>query len=135
MNNDVIVGLGSNIQPATNIEKAVTIIKNKFLDIDRSCIIETEPIGFIGQDNFYNGALRFKTKLRLKALKQWLLDVEHRLGRVRTENKNSPRTIDLDILVWNGEIIDEDVYIRTFLQTAIEELWPGLIQSEMIKKD
>lgn len=128
MKNDVIVGVGSNINPAVNIEKALDKIKEKFFEIKLSRFLETEPLGFKDQDNFLNGAVRFKTALSPDALKEWLLSVEGDLGRIRTKNKNGPRSIDLDILAWNGEIVDEDVYKRDFLQTSIGELSPGLIK-------
>ncbi len=134
MKNDVVVDLGSNIDPDVNIEKAIARIREKFLTIDCSHLVETEPIGYEDQANFYNGAVRFKTALSSERLKQWLLTVERDLGRVRRENKNGPRTMDLDILIWNGSIVDEDVYRRDFLQTAIKELWPGLFGKETTKK-
>jgi len=126
MKNDVIVGLGSNIDPMIHIEKALTQIKTRFLDIKTSEFIFTEPIGFKHQDHFCNGAVRFTTDLSAETLKTWLLALEDALGRIRTENKNGPRTIDLDILVWNGKIIDPDVEERDFLQKAIKTLHPGL---------
>jgi 2-amino-4-hydroxy-6-hydroxymethyldihydropteridine diphosphokinase len=52
--------------------------------------------------------------------------LESELGRVKTDNKHGPRSIDLDILVWNGEIVDGEVYEREFLRRSIEELLPGI---------
>jgi len=132
--NDVIVGLGSNINPLANIEKAIAKIKARFSAIACSPLVKTEPIGFKAQAHFQNGAVRFKTDLSASELKDWLLGVETALGRVRTQNKNGPRTIDLDILVWNGKIVDEDVEERDFLKNAIETLQPGLIKSHEIKE-
>ncbi len=126
MKNDVIVGLGSNIDPRIHIEKALTQIKTRFLKVRASEFIFTEPIGFKHQARFCNGAVRFSTDLSAETLKSWLLALEDALGRVRTENKNGPRTIDLDILVWNGKIIDPDVEERDFLQSAIKTLQPDL---------
>ncbi|NOY85392.1 MAG: 2-amino-4-hydroxy-6-hydroxymethyldihydropteridine diphosphokinase [Nitrospirae bacterium] len=126
MKNDVIVGLGSNIDPMTYIEKALTQIKTRFLSVNVSEFIFTEPIGFKHQAPFCNGAVRFTTDLSAEALKSWLLALEDALGRIRTENKNGPRTIDLDILVWNGKIVDPDVGERDFLQSALKALQPTL---------
>lgn len=126
MKNDVIVGLGSNIDPTTHIEKALTQIKTRFSDILTSEFVITKPIGYKDQADFCNGAVRFLTDLSMEELKTWLLNVEDTLGRIRTENKNSPRTIDLDILVWNGEIVDKDVEHRDFLKNAIAALQLGL---------
>ena len=51
---------------------------------------------------------------------------ERELGRIRKSDRYDPRTIDLDIVVWGGEIMDEDVYEREFLRAAILEVCPGL---------
>lgn len=126
MKNDVIVGLGSNIDPTTHIEKALAQIKTRFSDILTSEFVMTQPIGYKDQADFCNGAVRFFTDLSAEELKTWLLKVENGLGRIRSENKNGPRTIDLDILVWNGEIVDKDVEHRDFLKNAIATLYPGL---------
>lgn len=53
--------------------------------------------------------------------------IEKEQGRVRTANKNGPRTIDLDLIVFNGDVLDDDVYERNFLKQAIEELLPGFL--------
>ena len=127
MKNDVIVGLGSNIKPMDHIEKAIARIEKKFTGLTQSPLIKTAPLGFTDQDDFVNGAVRFLTDLNAADLKSWLRDLENALGRVRTENKNGPRTIDLDILVWIGELIDDDIPKRDFLQSSIEALCPGLI--------
>jgi 2-amino-4-hydroxy-6-hydroxymethyldihydropteridine diphosphokinase len=59
-------------------------------------------------------------------LKSWLRELERELGRIRKSDRYDPRTIDLDIVVWGGEIMDEDVYEREFLRAAILEVCPGL---------
>ena len=59
-------------------------------------------------------------------LKSWLKNLEYKLGRVKTENINGPRPIDLDIIVWNGEVVDSEVYEREFLINSINELLPKL---------
>jgi 2-amino-4-hydroxy-6-hydroxymethyldihydropteridine diphosphokinase len=56
------------------------------------------------------------------AFEAYLKDLEARLGRVRTENKFGPRTIDIDVVVWNGEIVNEDYYTRDFVRNAVDEL-------------
>jgi 2-amino-4-hydroxy-6-hydroxymethyldihydropteridine diphosphokinase len=130
MKNDVIVGLGSNIDPMQHIEQAILLIGKKFKGLSRSRLIKTAPLGFHDQDDFINGAIRFKTHLDIDALKVCLRDIEDTLGRVRTENKNGPRTIDLDILVWNGKLIDDDIPNRDFLKSSIEALYPGLVDEQ-----
>ena len=48
--------------------------------------------------------------------------IEDKMGRDRTAPKFGPRNIDLDIVVWNGEIVDDDYYTRDFLQKSVREI-------------
>jgi len=124
--NEVVIGVGSNIDPENNIREAGKIIAKYHNLIKTSTFVETEPIGCADQDNFLNGAFLIQTQMDSSTLKAWLKDQETKLGRVRTENKNSPRTIDLDIIVWNGKVVDDEVYEREFLLNSIKELLPKL---------
>ena len=124
--NKVVIGVGSNIEPEKNISKAQSAIANQFNLLRTSSLIETEPIGFLEQANFLNCAFLIETELDSAALKSWLKDLENKLGRLRTDNKYGPRTIDLDIIVWNQKIVDPEVYERDFLQNSITELLPDL---------
>jgi 2-amino-4-hydroxy-6-hydroxymethyldihydropteridine diphosphokinase len=66
------------------------------------------------------------TELPKEQFNRYLKDLEKHLKRVRSENKNGPRTIDLDIIVWNDQIIDNDFYEREFLKNSILELLPSI---------
>ncbi len=123
--NTVVVSVGSNINPIENIETAKTMISEEFDMIDTSSFNETEPIGFKDQDNFYNGAFLVKTDKEFDEFNELLKKIETKMGRVKTSNKQGPRKIDLDIIVWNKKVIDSDVYERKFLQNSILELLPG----------
>lgn len=124
--NKVVIGVGSNIDPENNIKKAEQTLAQNHILIRSSSFIETEPIGYKNQDNFLNGAFLIETEMDTPTLKSWLKTLETKLGRVKNTNKNGPRTIDLDIIVWNGEIVDDEVYERDFLKTSIKELLPEL---------
>lgn len=123
--NTVVVSVGSNINPIENIETAKTMISEDFDLIETSSFNETEPIGFKDQDNFYNGAFLVKTDKEFDEFNELLKKIETKMGRVKTSNKQGPRKIDLDIIVWNKKVIDSDVYERKFLQNSILELLPG----------
>jgi len=120
--NKAVIALGANIDPKANIEKARSIIAQQHVVLAESEIVETEPIGFKEQPNFLNCAMLIETFLERETLAEWLKSVERQLGRIPTANKYGPRPIDLDIIVWNGEIVDEDVYERDFLMNAVREL-------------
>jgi len=124
--NRAVIGLGSNIDPEENIRRAKDAIAGEFNLIKSSSFVETEPVGYKDQDRFLNGALLIETELNAQGLESWLKMLESELGRVKTDNKHGPRSIDLDILVWNGEIVDGEVYEREFLRRSIEELLPEL---------
>ena len=124
--NTAVIGLGSNIEPELNIELARRELAHAVNVLKASSFVETEPVGYKNQNAFLNGALLVETPLEAEELKDLLRRLEKKLGRVRNENKFGPRTIDLDILVWNGEVYDNDVYMREFLRYSILELIPDL---------
>jgi len=124
--NRVVVGIGSNIDPALNITKAKQKLGRKHRVIATSSFIETKPIGYLDQSHFVNGAILIDTEMGYEELRDWLRGLEKALGRIRGENKYGPRTIDLDIVVWNGKVVDEDVYERGFLIDSILEVCPDL---------
>lgn len=94
--------------------------------LGESEFVRTRPIGPRQQQDFLNGSLLLKTRLGRKQLKALLREVEIALGRGVKEDRYGPRKMDLDILVWNGEIVDSDVYEREFLRRSVVELCPEL---------
>ena len=122
MPHEVVIGLGSNIDPEANLEQAVQELKSRFKVSKRSQWTRTKPIGIQDQPDFYNGALLLETELEQKSLKKELKRIEDILGRDRSLPKFGPRTIDLDILIWNKKVVDEDYYERDFLRKGVEEI-------------
>lgn len=117
-----IIGVGSNIDPEQNIFKAEQELKKGTAFIGRSNFIRTKPLGYTEQNDFLNGAFKIKTDMNKEELKAFLKIIEKKLGRIRTSNKNGPRTIDLDIAVYDGSIIDKDYYKRDFLKKSVDQL-------------
>ncbi len=122
MTNICIIGIGSNIEAKINIYKMLEILKTKVKVLKVSEFIKTKPIGILDQTDFTNGAVKVTTELNQKQLNRLLKGIEDQMGRDRTNPKFGPRCIDLDIVVWNGEIVDEDYYTRDFLQKSVGEL-------------
>ena len=122
MPHEVVIGLGSNIDPEANLEQAVLELKSRFKVSKRSQWTRTKPIGIQDQPDFYNGALLMETELEQQSLKKELKRIEDILGRDRSLPKFGPRTIDLDILIWNKKVVDEDYYERDFLRKVVEEI-------------
>ncbi len=120
--NTAIVSIGSNINAESNIAKMLEILRTKVKIVKVSSMIKTKPIGIENQPDFTNGAIKIGTELDQTKLNSLLKSIEDEIGRDRTAPKFGPRSIDLDIVVWNGEIVDEDYYTRDFLRKSVQEL-------------
>lgn len=122
--NTAVVGLGSNIHPAENIQQAKKLLSQKHRLITASRLIETTPIGIKGQNKFLNGTLLIHTVLDYSNFTQSLKEIETLLGRTKRHAKFSPRTIDLDLIVWNREVVHRDFYNRDFVRKLVLEVIP-----------
>jgi len=124
--NTAVISIGSNINADRNIGRALTMMAVEVAIVKTSDFDFTKPIGFKDQPDFLNGAALVETDMTMDAFARFLKDVEKSLKRERTENKFGPRTIDLDIVVWNNAVIDDDVYTRGFLKKAVKFLIPDI---------
>ena len=122
--NRALIGVGSNIDPERNTQLAEERIEDFCQIIRRGTYVRTPPVGFLNQPDFCNGALLVTTPLDRKALNTRLKQVEDALGRERTVHPCGPRTIDLDILLFNGVVTDRDIYERSYLKGSVQELCP-----------
>ena len=110
MKNDAFIGLGSNLGDRYRyLQRAVEMIDSheQIELVSTSSIYETDPVGYTEQDPFLNMAIHVKTSLSAHALLDVLNEIEHELGRKR-EIKWGPRTLDLDILLYNRESINTE---------------------------
>jgi 2-amino-4-hydroxy-6-hydroxymethyldihydropteridine diphosphokinase len=122
--------LGSNIDPEENMRRAVALLSEHTRVIALSRCWESEAIGSIGP-NFLNMAACIETPLDVAVLKEQVLArIEHQLGRVRTSDKNAPRTIDLDITLFDGQVRDQHLWERAYLALTIAELLPEFCHPE-----
>ena len=124
--NQAVIGVGSNIEPEVNVPRARERIAHRHVIIAESPLVETSPIGYVHQPDFTNGALLVKTQVDRERLRADLKAIEFMLGRRPGTNRYGPRTIDLDIVVWNGEVIDRDFYTRDYLREAVLAVLPDL---------
>ena len=118
----VIIAVGSNIEPERHVSEAGRILEAEQRLIGRSAFRRTTPVGFTDQAAFLNGAFLIETDLDPVALKAYLKEVEQRLGRVRGPIRSGPRTIDLDITVWDGQIVHEDYHAHSHTRIPVDEL-------------
>ena len=120
--NTVIISIGSNIDAEINIARMLKILGNEVEIQKISKLVKTKPIGIENQPYFTNGAFKAQTSMKKEELNRLLKAIEDQLGRDRSAPKFGPRTIDLDIVVWNGEIEDDDYHTRDFLRKSVEEV-------------
>jgi 2-amino-4-hydroxy-6-hydroxymethyldihydropteridine diphosphokinase len=107
--NQVFVSLGSNIDAERNLREAVRRLALRCCLLGVSPVYETRPVGKTDQPNFLNAAALIETDLPAAELKRQVLRaIEAELGRVRTEDKNAPRTIDLDISLYGDQVLELD---------------------------
>ena len=100
-----------------------------------SAFRDTEPVGFVEQPRFLNAVARVESGLPPRVLLDRLLAVERALGRVRDGPRFGPRTIDLDLLLYGGEAVDEPgltvphprLHERAFVLEPLVELDPELV--------
>ena len=122
------------LQAITNIEKYCGEIAA------RSSLYESAAWGKTDQPDFLNQTLLLHTNLNAQNLMRTILDIEEKMGRKRVRQYGS-RTIDIDILFFNNEIIDAPSLViphpqiqnRRFTLVPMDELAPGLIHPVLLK--
>jgi 2-amino-4-hydroxy-6-hydroxymethyldihydropteridine diphosphokinase len=132
------VGLGANLGDREGTLRAAVdaLLAEEGIEIvSVSTLRETEPVGVGEQPRFLNGAVELETTLTARELLDRLLAVEQRFGRVRIPGEHGPRTLDLDLLLYGDEVIDEPgltvphprLHVRRFVLEPLAELAPGLL--------
>ncbi|ROI10364.1 2-amino-4-hydroxy-6-hydroxymethyldihydropteridine diphosphokinase [Chryseobacterium sp. H3056] len=124
--NTAIIALGSNINSEQNFSDALKLLQDCGFIMQRTEFLKTKPLKFESQPEFLNGAVLLRTKKSLSELKMHLKQIEALLGRVRTDNKNAPRTIDLDVTTYNGFVIDQEIQTFPFLLDFVRQLQPSI---------
>jgi len=128
----VAIALGSNLgDKAGYLRAALRRLGEGARVVAVSGFYDTAPVGYLDQDRFLNAAALVETEETPQAFLARLLAVERELGRVR-EIPNGPRTIDLDILLWEQEIVDEPgltiphprLHERAFVLEPLNEIAP-----------
>ncbi len=122
--NRAVISVGSNISPQQSVEAALRILREEQHLLKASTFMLTDPVPPARGAKFLNGAFLIETALEQEDLKNYLKKIEEKLGRVRGPDKYAPRTMDLDIIVYNGRIVDNDYYEYYFVQRAVKEIMP-----------
>lgn len=118
------LSLGSNIEAEKNLPKAVQLLREVGQVISVSRVWESESIGFDGP-NFLNACVLFLTPLQPIELKEQVIRlIEAKLGRVRGAEKNAPRTIDIDIVLFDKQPLNTEFWEFAFVAVPLAELIP-----------
>jgi 2-amino-4-hydroxy-6-hydroxymethyldihydropteridine diphosphokinase len=131
------VALGSNLDdPDAQVSRgfeAIAALPSTRL-VARSSLYRTAPVGYADQPDFVNACALVETQLAPRALLDALLALEQRQGRVR-DIRNGPRTLDLDIVLYGDQVIDEPglkvphprAHERAFVLRPLLEVWPDAV--------
>jgi len=130
------IALGANLgDPAATVRAAFAALAN--LPESRvsrsSSLYRTVPVGILDQPEFINAVARLETTLAPEALLDTLFEIEQRFGRHRAE-KNGPRTLDLDLLLYDDQFLDlprltlphPRLHLRAFVLQPLAEIEPKL---------
>jgi 2-amino-4-hydroxy-6-hydroxymethyldihydropteridine diphosphokinase len=132
------VGLGANLgERELTLRRAIELLEAQdgIEVVGVSRFRETDPVGVLQQPRFVNGVAAVETSLTPGELLEALLGVERMLGRVRDGMRWGPRTIDLDLLLYGGEMVDEPglrvphprLHERRFALEPLAELDPDAV--------
>ena len=135
---EISISLGSNIDPKKNLIEANALIKRKFSFLNSSNIYSSKSAGFIGND-FLNQVTVCSTNLKFEKVITTLKTIESSMGRKKEKEKFSDRLIDLDLLTYGNEIIDnfgkevphKDIEKYSFVLVPLAEVLPNNIHPKL----
>jgi 2-amino-4-hydroxy-6-hydroxymethyldihydropteridine diphosphokinase len=120
----VYLSLGSNIQPETNLPRAIDLLHEYGNILKGSSAWESEAVGSDGP-NYLNACVLFTTPLFLIELKEKVIHpIEAKLGRKRSKDKYAPRTIDIDIIIFDDQSCNDKFWTLAFVVIPLAEIYP-----------
>jgi 2-amino-4-hydroxy-6-hydroxymethyldihydropteridine diphosphokinase len=138
--NDAYLILGSNIEPESNLRAAVSLLAESGSLRRVSRVWQSPPADGSDQADYLNAAVLLQTRLLPETLRQQVIaPIEQRLGRRRNHaDRYAARTIDIDIALFNQEVLeydgrripDPDILIRPFVAVPLAELAPDYVHPE-----
>ena len=121
---EIYLNLGSNIQPEANLVKAIQLLK-EYGDVTKiSSAWESKAVGMDGP-NYLNACVLFLSDCGQTKLKENIIrPIEAKLGRKRSENKYTPRTIDIDMIIFDNDPCNHKVWEFAFVIVPLAEVYP-----------
>ncbi len=122
--------LGSNIEPEVNIPRAVDLLNKEISIVKVSSVWESASVNCCYPD-FLNMAAAVSIGCSAAELKEQILrPLEAHMGRVRTADKNASRTIDIDIVLFDGKVVDPDLWLHVHRAAPVAELFPDTVSKK-----
>jgi 2-amino-4-hydroxy-6-hydroxymethyldihydropteridine diphosphokinase len=121
----VYLGLGSSINRQVNLRSGLDALAAEYGSLTLSSVYESEAVGFEGA-LFFNLVVGIQTQASVKQLSTRLKAIEDDNGRVRSGSRFSPRTLDIDILIYGAEVgeVDGVILPRPEITENAYVLWP-----------
>jgi len=120
----IYISIGSNIEKEKYVNLGLSALNEAFESLEASSLYECESVGFDGPV-FYNLAVGATTSMSLAQVASLLKDIEYAHGRSPTAKKFEPRTLDLDLLLYDDVICDEPAQLpRQEITENAFVLWP-----------
>jgi 2-amino-4-hydroxy-6-hydroxymethyldihydropteridine diphosphokinase len=118
------LSLGSNIAPESNLVEAVKLLGKSGTVQKISKAWESRSVGMVGP-NYLNACVSFVSPVMPVALKEQIIrPIEAQLGRKRSENKFAPRTIDIDIILFDDKPYNDKFWRVAFVIVPLAEIYP-----------
>jgi|TARA_B110000014_G_C20090384_1_gene570768 2-amino-4-hydroxy-6-hydroxymethyldihydropteridine diphosphokinase len=124
----IFISLGSSIKRKYHVKQGIYSLANSFsISLDKltlSSLFESEAVGFTGE-NFYNMVIGVQCSYSVEEVATILKDIESLFGRPKNAKKFSPRTLDLDLLLYDDLIINTPAQLpRDEINENAFVLWP-----------
>lgn len=120
----VYLSIGTNVNREHNLSSGLTALHETFGELRLSSLFESEAVGFLGSP-FYNMVVGFTTLMSVEQLSEKLRNIEFEHGRELEAKKFSPRTLDLDILLYDDLVSKSPVQLpREEITFNAFVLWP-----------
>ncbi len=130
----VYLGLGSNIDPESNLHLGIAELRRRYGEIELSAVYRSHAVGFDG-DDFLNLVARFESEESPQTICEAIEVIHNLAGRDRSGGKWEARSLDIDLLLYNDKVIDappvrvprDDILEYSFVLRPLAELAPDLV--------
>jgi len=115
------IGVGSNVDAVTHVQNALQALHDRFGALRVSPVYRTRAVGSDGAADFLNAAVEIRTSAGPHELRDQLHEIEAQEGRERTSDRNAPRTLDLDLLLYDDLVHSTAEHGHALPDPGIEE--------------